>query len=48
LGVKRDGVDTVGYVARHIMPKSEIDARNRGARVSGEYKIRRFRNQPIR
>jgi len=39
-----DGGDTVGYVARHTLPKSEIDARNRRAKVAGEYQIRRFRN----
>jgi DNA primase len=39
-----DGGDTVGYVARHLWPKAEIDAHNRRAKVSGDYQIRRFRN----
>ena len=39
-----DGGDTVGYVARHTLPKSEIDAHNRRAKVSGDYRIQRFRN----
>ena len=39
-----DQGDVVGYVARHIWSKDEIDAHNRKARVSGDYKITRFRN----
>ena len=39
-----DQGDVVGYVARHVCSKDEIDAHNRKARVSGEYKIMRFRN----
>lgn len=36
--------DTVGYVARHVWPKTEIDTQNRRAKVKGDYQIRRFRN----
>lgn len=39
-----DEGDTVGYVARHIWSKSEIDNHNRKAKVKGEYRIMRFRN----
>lgn len=39
-----DGGDTVGYVARHTWPKADIDAHNRRARRTGEYKILRYRN----
>lgn len=39
-----DGGDTVGYVARHLWPKADIDAHNRRAKITGDYPIRRFRN----
>ena len=39
-----DQGDVVGYVARHVWSKEEIDTHNRKARVSGDYKIMRFRN----
>lgn len=39
-----DRGDTVGYVARHIWGKDEIDSFNRKAKVKGEYQIRRFNN----
>lgn len=39
-----DSGDTVGYVARHLWPKGEIDAYNRRAKFTGDYPIRRFRN----
>lgn len=39
-----DDGDAVGYVARHIWPKSEIDAHNRRAKRTGEYKILRYWN----
>lgn len=39
-----DSGDTVGYVARHLWPKAEIDAYNRRAKFTGDYAIRRFRN----
>lgn len=39
-----DAGDVVGYVARHILPKAEIDAYNRKAKRRGEYQIRRFNN----
>lgn len=39
-----DSGDTVGYVARHIWSKDEIDSHNRKAKVRGEYQIRRFNN----
>lgn len=41
--VLNDG-DTVGYVARHLWPKVEIDAHNRRAKRTGAYKILRYRN----
>lgn len=39
-----DSGDTVGYVARHLWSKMDIDFHNRRAKFSGEYQIRRFRN----
>lgn len=39
-----DSGDVVGYVARHIRTKAEIDAYNRKAKRNGEYQIRRFNN----
>ena len=39
-----DEGDTVGYVARHTWSKAEIDAHNRRAKRSGDYKILRYRN----
>lgn len=39
-----DGGDTVGYVARHLWPKADIDSHNRRAKKTGAYQIRRFRN----
>lgn len=39
-----DEGDTVGYVARHTWPKSDIDTHNRRARTCGDYKILRYRN----
>lgn len=39
-----DSGDTVGYVARHLWPKAEIDCYNRRAKLTGDYPIRRFRN----
>lgn len=39
-----DEGDTVGYVARHIWSKDEIDSYNRKAKVRGDYQIRRFNN----
>lgn len=39
-----DAGDTVGYVARHTWPKTEIDTHNRRAKRCGEYQILRFRN----
>jgi DNA primase len=39
-----DEGDTVGYVARHILSKEEIDSHNRKAKASGTFKILRFRN----
>lgn len=39
-----DQGDTVGYVARHIWSKSEIDAHNRQVKRRGGYKILRYRN----
>lgn len=39
-----DQGDTVGYVARHIWSKSEIDAYNRQAKRTGGHKILRYRN----
>lgn len=35
---------TVGYVSRHTWPKSEIDAYNRRAKRTGDYKMLRYRN----
>lgn len=34
----------MGYVARHLWSKAEIDAYNRHAKFMGDYAIRRFRN----
>lgn len=39
-----DEGDIVGYVARHVMAKSEIEAHNRKAKFQGKYPIMRFRN----
>lgn len=39
-----DGGDVVGYVARHIWSKADIDDYNRRAKRKGEYQIRRFNN----
>lgn len=39
-----DSGDVVGYVARHVWPKDEIDTYNRKAKRRGEYPIRRFNN----
>lgn len=39
-----DQGDTVGYVARHLWPKSEIDDYNRKAKIRGDFRILRFRN----
>lgn len=39
-----DNNDVVGYVARHVWLKDEIDAYNRKAKRRGEYQIRRFNN----
>ncbi|WP_165045065.1 toprim domain-containing protein [Dysgonomonas sp. ZJ709] len=39
-----DQGDTVGYVARHIWSKDEIEKHNRRAKLRGEYRIMRFRN----
>lgn len=39
-----DSADTVGYVARHLWSKADIDRYNRRAKVTGDYPIRRFRN----
>lgn len=39
-----DSADTVGYVARHLWSKADIDRYNRRAKVTGDYLIRRFRN----
>ena len=39
-----DEGDTVGYVARHTLSKDEIDRYNRKAKISGAFKILRFRN----
>lgn len=39
-----DDGDTVGYVARHVWSKAEIDAHNRRAKRTGDYKILRYRN----
>lgn len=40
----KDEQETVGYVARHILPKKEIDAYNRHAKRRGEYQVLRYRN----
>jgi DNA primase len=39
-----DEGDTVGYVARHVLSKEEIERHNRRAKSRGEYRIMRFRN----
>jgi len=39
-----DEGDVVGYVARHTWSKEEIDRYNRRAKITGEYRILRFRN----
>lgn len=39
-----DGGITAGYVARHTWPKEAIDTYNRKAKLSGDYKILRYRN----
>ncbi len=39
-----DEGDVVGYVARHLWTKGEIDDHNRKAKRRGEYTIRRFNN----
>lgn len=39
-----DEGDTVGYVARHIWPKDEIDSYNDTAKRNGKYQIRRYNN----
>lgn len=39
-----DSADLVGYVARHLWSKDEIDCYNRKAKVRGDYRIMRFRN----
>ncbi len=39
-----DEGDSVGYVARHLRSKREIDSYNRIAKSKGEYQIRRFNN----
>lgn len=39
-----DQGDIVGYVARHLWPKREIDDYNRKAKIRGDFKIMRFRN----
>lgn len=39
-----DECDVVGYVSRHTSSKEEIDCHNRRAKISGDYKILRFRN----
>ena len=39
-----DEDDVVGYVARHLWSKNEIDSYNRKAKVRGDYQIRRFNN----
>ena len=39
-----DQGDVVGYVARHLWTKGEIDFHNRKAKRRGEYQIRRFNN----
>ena len=39
-----DGGEVVGYVARHTWSKEAIDTCNRKAKLSGDYKILRYRN----
>ncbi|MDR1504143.1 MAG: toprim domain-containing protein [Prevotella sp.] len=39
-----DESDVVGYVARHIWSKAEIETYNRKAKTNGDYRILRFRN----
>lgn len=39
-----DRGDVVGYVARHLWSKAEIDDYNRKAKIRGDYRIMRFRN----
>lgn len=39
-----DSGDVVGYVARHVWSKDEIDGYNRKAKRTGDYLIRRFNN----
>lgn len=39
-----DEGDVVGYVARHLWSKTEIDSHNRKAKIKGDYLIRRFNN----
>lgn len=39
-----DEGDVVGFVARHLWSKNEIDNYNRKAKIKGEYQIRRFNN----
>lgn len=39
-----DSGDMVGYVARHLWDKQTIDAHNRKASRTGDYRIRRFNN----
>ena len=39
-----DECDVVGFVARHLWSKNEIDSYNRKAKIKGEYQIRRFKN----
>lgn len=39
-----DSGDTVGYVARHLWAKADIDRYNRRAKITGDYRIQRFRN----
>lgn len=39
-----DAGDTVGYIARHIWNKDEIDEYNRKARHNGKYQILRYKN----
>lgn len=39
-----DQGDIVGYVARHLWSKREIDDYNRKAKIRGDFKIMRFRN----
>ena len=39
-----DDGDMVGYVARHLWSKTEIDSYNRKAKIKEDYMIRRFNN----